>query len=427
LRKWIVQAQDRIAAARPTLGSAATSGGTLAGMLGAKGGGTKVGGAGGAVGTSPAVQAASELTPEIEKSMKADSRQNEAALMLGQKRFGRAAELLREVVALEPERAEAWRALAACNQQEKKYDEALVAWNKFIGLSTDKAELAPAWLGAGICQQRLQKYPEAREALGKYVELASDESEKANAWHLIASIQLMEGKFEAAMESYKTAIECNPRGDNVGLLKFQLQALKNELGGSPKKGSPDSEDYLADTTQSRFVRWSRRPAIKVYIKDASKVAGYSPTFDSKLRAAFAEWEKASDGIVKFAFVSKPRSANIECVWTDSVFELGSPIKGGQTSTEAIGHDIEHATIQLLTMNGMTNTPITEDAAYLVALHEIGHALGLSGHSPSPNDVMFPYSGALTLSERDKKTLAALYKTKPPPLPPDAYPKVQWLH
>lgn len=46
----------------------------------------------------------------------------------------------------------------------------------------------------------------------------------------------------------------------------------------------------------------------------------------------------------------------------------------------------------------------------VLLHEMGHALGLGGHSPRPGDIMYPSisQAGRGLSERDRATLAALY-------------------
>jgi predicted Zn-dependent protease len=52
-----------------------------------------------------------------------------------------------------------------------------------------------------------------------------------------------------------------------------------------------------------------------------------------------------------------------------------------------------------------------DTLYATLLHEMGHALGLGGHSPSPADVMYGRvnaAGRPELSERDRTTLRALY-------------------
>ena len=52
--------------------------------------------------------------------------------------------------------------------------------------------------------------------------------------------------------------------------------------------------------------------------------------------------------------------------------------------------------------------------YAAMLHEMGHALGLGGHSPERADIMYPRvrrSAEEGLSRRDRNTLRALY-TRP---------------
>ena len=49
--------------------------------------------------------------------------------------------------------------------------------------------------------------------------------------------------------------------------------------------------------------------------------------------------------------------------------------------------------------------------YETVLHEMGHALGLGGHSPDPDDIMYAsirHGGTEGLSERDRNTLTVLY-------------------
>jgi predicted Zn-dependent protease len=69
----------------------------------------------------------------------------------------------------------------------------------------------------------------------------------------------------------------------------------------------------------------------------------------------------------------------------------------------------------LTVSVLESRPVTDNLIRLISLHEIGHALGLIGHSHNPADIMF-FSESLVdekrdLTERDRKTLARLYARK----------------
>src|SRR5262249_48931115 len=73
--------------------------------------------------------------------------------------------------------------------------------------------------------------------------------------------------------------------------------------------------------------------------------------------------------------------------------------------------IEHADIRILTVDRESERPIGEDDMKKTCLHELGHALGLQGHSTNNHDIMF-YSVSPTvwpvLSKRDKATLLGIY-------------------
>lgn len=56
--------------------------------------------------------------------------------------------------------------------------------------------------------------------------------------------------------------------------------------------------------------------------------------------------------------------------------------------------------------------LLDQAAPVLVIHEMLHALGIYVHSPYPDDVMYAYSTATVLSERDKNTLSMLYSQPP---------------
>jgi predicted Zn-dependent protease len=69
------------------------------------------------------------------------------------------------------------------------------------------------------------------------------------------------------------------------------------------------------------------------------------------------------------------------------------------------------------LNAASGLPQKESVLKRTLLHELGHALGLLGHSPNPDDIMSEQTAYLlgntlthTLSEGDKTTLRLLYSS-----------------
>lgn len=53
----------------------------------------------------------------------------------------------------------------------------------------------------------------------------------------------------------------------------------------------------------------------------------------------------------------------------------------------------------------------------ISIHEVGHTIGLLGHSPSPADIMWASDTTALPSEGDRRTVEVLYHTAPNITPP----------
>lgn len=217
------------------------------------------------------------------------------------------------------------------------------------------------------------------------------------------------------------------RGPHADVRKLQqcsdfcLQTLKDQraqqkiiesLAGEPN-------NYLADVSP---VKWPKtRMPLRVYIEPGTGVPFHRPEFDKQLMQACAVWTEASGGSITFAASADRKRSDIEVVWSNKRTEAIAATEAGHTRIFEDGRGITRATIKLFTVPPPTTpSPITEDSMHVACLHELGHALGIQGHSKDPRDIMAPSfkyirsaSGVtIGLSQRDCNTIAALYCPQP---------------
>ncbi len=170
-------------------------------------------------------------------------------------------------------------------------------------------------------------------------------------------------------------------------------------------------DNYASSLQAKMRFPAARIPVKVYIEDGSKVPGFRPDFVSLIKESFALWEASLSSKIRFEFVTTP-DASIVCRFTNDRSQMQSPTEDGQTIVVPDASGIASATITFLTVGPSKMPVVTENYFKRIALHEIGHAIGIGGHSPNQTDVMFaaiyPEDKPALLSIRDRATALTLY-------------------
>ena len=173
----------------------------------------------------------------------------------------------------------------------------------------------------------------------------------------------------------------------------------------------ESDTYLGfalSEGDSILKRWRNRSTepLTVFLS-VGTVPGYSEDLRSAVRDAFTRWERVGAIPVVFQFVRDSAQAEVSVKWIDS-FSIR------RTGQADVMWDPDGWLVWgLLTIATHVNDgrTVSRDVAYTVALHEIGHLLGV-GHSDDPEDLMYPATSVHELTPRDRRTARLLYALPP---------------
>ena len=167
------------------------------------------------------------------------------------------------------------------------------------------------------------------------------------------------------------------------------------------------DTIVAASGDSMLHRWDRRvmDAVRVYL-GAGRPPTYRPEFGDAVRSAFARWE-ATGVPVRFTLLADSGTAEVRINWRIQ-FEIDRTAQTDLT-WDADGH-LESGTITVALFDPQ-GRPMEADDIRVVALHEIGHLLGLD-HSADSADIMFPVTKVRDLSDRDIQTALLLYDLPP---------------
>jgi len=201
-------------------------------------------------------------------------------------------------------------------------------------------------------------------------------------------------------------VQVAPAGNQPGYFD-QLARADSRRRIRSSAGYTYLNEVVAESADSGLHRWDdrRTRAVRVYLP-AGAVANFQPAFLDAVRSGFERWADA--GIpVRFAMEADSTQAEVKVTWRVQ-FDID---RTGQTDLtwDQDGH-IVSGTVILATFDPK-GRPLTPDDVRVVAIHEIGHLLGLD-HSSDSSDLMFPSTRVRDLSPRDIRTAQLLYQLAP---------------
>ncbi len=163
-----------------------------------------------------------------------------------------------------------------------------------------------------------------------------------------------------------------------------------------------------------LFRWNNNEPITYFVNNLN---GSSIEYINTIKKAFSIWSSASNGQIIFKETTNS-NADIVISFVDKVGQKEDDGKIGDVIPVIQNRKLNKVNINLNTRS-MQGTYYPVDKFKTVAAHEIGHALGIWGHSYNPNDIMYETGDYITkvptnkgLSKRDVNTLNLVYNMVP---------------
>lgn len=236
-------------------------------------------------------------------------------------------------------------------------------------------------------------------------------------WFNVGVTYGMLGAFKSALKNLNYFIEHFPDDSRVKDATGLVQSFSKASNATPLKsdGSEEKNGYFNIACKDGATRWSDHSMpLKVHINGERKLKGFNPDFVQVVKSAFDDWSTASGGVISFDYSGSSKNCGINVAWTDNPADLPNPVESGHCKVSGNEKGTSAADIILLIVNRSDGTVVSTDKLRYTARHEIGHALGIAGHSPDAADIMF--LGAIDnnfpdkITVRDAETLKRIYAT-----------------
>lgn len=181
---------------------------------------------------------------------------------------------------------------------------------------------------------------------------------------------------------------------------------------------PEAGDYLHQVavrdafSDTYLLHWPKRKMpLAVYLPAPPEGLFPDPEATrAEVRRGVLDWtDVAAPGVPSFRFVESHGEADIPIIWAEEpTGDWYIAYCSLQANLRQKRLDVEQILVTGRWGDGRVAQP---SEIYETVLHEMGHALGLLGHSDDPGDIMFPGISRVPgkgLSARDRNTLRELY-------------------
>ena len=257
-----------------------------------------------------------------------------------------------------------------------------------------------------------------------------------NSRYMYTQILMKEKQYDTAKAQYQIIIKSAPASkaaklSQQGIANIQeynrrlaeekaalAKANAKEKATTDKKAQttksiPQSAEAKKLAAETNYVKNAYRSG-KKYTRPTGVIRVYIPndqTFKPLMKQAYKEWSNAIGNSVSFSFVNSPSVADdkitfIKLESSGSMQQAGNCQYSKIEGSNLLNNDI---TIAAYAPNGK---PLPQASVYHVMLHEIGHSIGIMGHSTNPDDIMAQGADKVIahLSQRDKNTAKILYRS-----------------
>ena len=162
---------------------------------------------------------------------------------------------------------------------------------------------------------------------------------------------------------------------------------------------------------SAITRWPDRRAnpLRVWVQPTTSLRDFSPDFVPLVRDAFTTWTETGVPL-SFTFVLDSSTADVRVTWID---HFNEPISGKTLWSHDEKWWIVDASI-VLALHHQTGQALDVSAVRAIALHEVGHLIGLD-HTSDTTTIMAPRVRVKELSAADRATAQLLYELPPGPI------------